>query len=335
MNDNTSFRYRSFFWPILLIGVGALWLMASIGLLPQGNWLSLLRYWPILLIGIGLDLLIGRHSPFFGAIIAVGVLAVAFALILYLPPVTSTNLEDVVTERFSEPLGNATSAEIHLDLSIGNSTLRAGADPETLFDAEITHVGTLDYRASGTTQKEISLRGRDPNFNLGLFDVIDHEKDLRWDIELSTMIPIYLDISGGVGDSDLDLSKLQVSGINLDAGVGNIDLLLPATDSEYEAKIESGVGDIHLRIAENADIHVDIGGGVGNVDITIPANTAVRLDAETGVGSIDVPSRLVRVDGGDTDFIGEDGVWETSNFASAMHKITIEFEGGVGDLNIR
>ncbi len=335
MNDNTSFRYRSFFWPILLIGVGALWLLANVGLLPQGNWFSLLRYWPILLIGVGVDLLIGRHSPFFGAIIAVGVLAVAVALILTLPPITATSLEDVVTERFSEPLGEATSAEIDLDLSLGSSTIRAGMDPEILFDTEITHVGTMDYRTSGTARKKISLRERGPEFNLGFFDVIDREKELRWDIGLSTAIPIYLNITGGVGDANLDLSDIQVSGISLDAGVGDIDLQLPATGLKYEARIKSGVGDVQIQIEADADIEMTLDGGVGDVTITLPMDAAVRLDAKTGLGSIHVPSHLIRVGAGDEGFIGEEGVWETSNYTSAAHKTTITFEGGVGDLNIQ
>jgi hypothetical protein len=333
MNDNASFRYHSFFWPILLIGVGALWLLASIGLLPQGNWFSLLRYWPILLIGVGLDLLIGRHSPIFGAIIALGVLALAFVLIVYLPPITPATLDEAITDRYTESLGEADSAEIDLEFSVGRSTIRAGTDPEILFDGEITHIGVMDYKTSGTTRKVISLRER--GLNLGFFDIIDQEQELRWDIDLGTAIPTYLEISGGVGDSYLDLSEIQVAGISLDAGVGDIDIQLPATGSKYEAKVESGVGDIQIEIAEDTDIHIDIEGGVGNVNIALPANAAVRLDAETGVGNIDVPSQLVRVDGGDDDFIGEEGVWETSNFSSATHKITIKFDGGVGDLNIQ
>jgi hypothetical protein len=335
MNDNTSFRYRSFFWPILLIGVGALWLLASSGLLPQGNWLTLLRYWPILLIGVGLDLLIGRRNPFFSAIIAVGVLAVAVALILYLPPTPATSLEDVITDRYSEPLDEATSAEIDLDLSLGSSTIRAGMDPEILFDAEITHVGTMEYRTSGTARKEISMRERGPNFNMGFLDILDNEEDLRWDIDLSTAIPIYLNITGGVGDANLDFSDIQVSGINLDAGVGDVVLQLPATNSKYEARVESGVGDVQIQIEADADIEMTLDGGVGNVTIILPLDAAVHLDAETGIGSIHVPSRLVRVSAGDEGFIGEEGEWETSNYTSAAHKITITFDGGVGDLNIQ
>jgi len=33
--------------------------------------------------------------------------------------------------------------------------------------------------------------------------------------------------------------------------------------------------------------------------------------------------------------IGKNGVWETANFATAAQKITIHFDGGIGQLTVR
>jgi hypothetical protein len=70
----------------------------------------------------------------------------------------------------------------------------------------------------------------------------------------------------------------------------------------------------------------------GSLDI--PRNAAVRLDAETGVGSINVPSHFNQISGS-RETVGESGIWETTNFDNAEYRITIEFNGGVGEFTIR
>ena len=56
--------YRSFLWPILLIGVGVIWLLSSLGIIPSANLAALVSLWPLILIVIGLDLL---FAPFVGS----------------------------------------------------------------------------------------------------------------------------------------------------------------------------------------------------------------------------------------------------------------------------
>ena len=48
--DNRDFRYRSMFWPVILIGVGVIWLLSNLGLLPAASIAWLLNLWPLILI---------------------------------------------------------------------------------------------------------------------------------------------------------------------------------------------------------------------------------------------------------------------------------------------
>ena len=74
---------------------------------------------------------------------------------------------------------------------------------------------------------------------------------------------------------------------------------------------------------------------MGEVTIKLPEDAAVRLDASIGVGRVQVPSNFRKISGGDSDFVGEDGVWETAGFDSADRQISIHFNGGVGGLILR
>jgi len=329
MNEERPRRYRSIFWPILLIGVGAFWLLANLGYLPSWEWWQVWRLWPLFLIGIGLDLLFGRRSALTGALVAMVVLGLAGALIFtwgsrgpFVPSVT--------TDTFREPLGSATSARVVLGPSVGETSVRALSAGSNLFEAEVTHVGDLEYEVSGTAERSIVLRQRSVNIDFGMRT----EPDLAWTIGLSPRIPLDLRIEGGVGDKMLDLGDLEIRALEVDADVGDLALILPSTGTAYTARLGGGVGDADLTIEPGADVILDIDGDVGSIVIHLPDGAEARVEADTDVGSVELPSGLRQMEGSPA-FVGVRGVWETAGYASAASRILIVFNGDVGDLIVR
>ncbi len=84
--DMPAPRYRSIFWPLVLVAAGVLWLLKSLGQLPELNFWVLLRLWPLLLIGLGLDLLVGRRWPWASAAIAILMVGAAVLALLFARP---------------------------------------------------------------------------------------------------------------------------------------------------------------------------------------------------------------------------------------------------------
>src|SRR5664279_2107838 len=70
------YRYRSLFWPLVLIGAGIIWLLYSLGVLSASNLAVVGLVWPVFVIGIGVDLLLGHRTPVAGAAVAVVTLAI-------------------------------------------------------------------------------------------------------------------------------------------------------------------------------------------------------------------------------------------------------------------
>lgn len=337
MEEGKGFRYRSLFWPIVLIGVGVFWLLGNLGILPQNYLWMLLRLWPLALIVIGLDIMIGRRSPVIGALIGLGAVALVLVLVFAGPSLGLTPPEmELVTERFTERIGNTTTARVNLDLDIGKTTLDALTDPNTLIDAEITYVGEINFDVRGDKQKTISLSHRASQFDFGdWFWTTDTDRERTWwDISLSPEIPLTLNIDGSIGQSIIDLSDLQIEDLEVDGDVGDFDITLPATGKAYDVDINGGVGAFEIVVERGAAVNMTIDGDVGEFVIDVPADAAVRIDAELDIGNINVPSSFVRLFG-DDDLIGESGVWETPGFDHAEVKIVIVFKGGVGDLTVR
>jgi len=323
------------FWPIILIGVGVFLLLGNLDILPKYSLWTLARLWPLILIVIGLDILIGRRSPLIGAAIGVGAVTLAVVLVLAAPTLgiipTGAN---VITERFTETIGDATSAEVNLSLSIGRTNVSALADSTYLFDGELTHVGKTNFDVQGGKHKTINLKQRSVRYNFSDFRWFDTE-DLKWDIGLSPDVPLSLNIDGSIGQSILDLRGLLIEEVNLKGGVGETTLILPAMNKPYDVKIDGGVGKFVVSIEEDTAVNLTIEGDIGDFTIDLPSTAAVRVDAEVDIGDLHIDSRFDRISGGDSDFLSESGIWETPGFSTAETKIIIIFNGGIGSLRVK
>jgi hypothetical protein len=345
-------RQRSFFWPILLIGVGVVWLLANLGLLEGLQWGTLWRLWPILLIAIGLDLIFGRRSAWVGALVGLVAVAAIIAIVLFRPGLLGTTSVDVKDTHLLETVNGATAAIMDLDLSVGKTSIKAATDPDTLFEANVRHIGDLRYQVSGAAEREIRLR-QSETFDFQPFDWIDSARDLRWEISLNPDVPTRLLIEGGVGEETVDLSQIELDALTLEVGVGDVDLILPTSEEPYEVDlkggvgevnveirpfahvvlaIEGGVGSLDLELGESSNIQADIKGGVGGVALDIPKGAAVRVEADANLGRVNLPSWMTRAPAG---VAGSDWqAWESEGYEDAEMRIFIRYEGGLGGLTI-
>jgi hypothetical protein len=354
MEEKGRGGYRSLFWPLLLIGTGVIALLGTMGVLDRANFSVLLRLWPVLLILVGLDIAFGRRSPAIGALIGIGAIALIIGLMLIGPSQGWGEEREIKSDRFSEPIGAATSARVSLDLSSGPTDITALSDSNDLFDAELNYTGEIAFEVRGDQDKSIQLGERDGGAWMWFDWFTKGDDELRWEIGLSPQVPIDLVVDGGSGSVELDLSALQLTGLDLDVGSGQVDGNLPAVERRYDARVNGGSGECRLEIADGADVglEIDVGsgsinveagtdadvsvrvnGGSGKLTIDVPEDAAVQLEVrESGSGSVRVPGRYERTRRGDDD----EGTWETPGFDSADHKIEIIVDDlGSGDVEVR
>ncbi|MBC7810638.1 MAG: hypothetical protein H7175_05795, partial [Burkholderiales bacterium] len=269
------------------------------------------------------------------------------------------------TSTFSEPVDGAVSAQVKLDLTIGATDVRASAEAESqsLIDAEVTHVGDVDFNVRSDGQRKLIRLGQTPRDFIGSArDTLSQARsaftkraDLRWDVRLNPDVLLDLEINTGVTNNSLDLRELRLASFKLNSGTGRTKLGLPAAAKRYAADVNNGTGEsaveitdgaevdltlncgagaVSLLIQPGADVKADIRGGVGSVTIELPEGAAVQLKAVNGLGSVKVPANFSRTKNDDFPF-GNNGTWETPGFAQAERKIVLNYAGGVGNLTVR
>ena len=98
--------------------------------------------------------------------------------------------------------------------------------------------------------------------------------------------------------------------------------------------MDTGSGSANLTIGSGADVKLDWESGSGSVNIRVPADAAIRVNVvDTGSGSVNLPSWLDLVDDGN-DNDDETGIWETEDFDRAKSRIEITIDSASGSFNI-
>jgi hypothetical protein len=220
------------FWGMVLIVVGGLFLLNTLGILSFNVW-SVIG--PVFLILLGLWILSGWV---FGG-------------------------EDVRVEEVAIPLEGAEQARLRIEHGLGRMTISGGAAEGALLSGSFG--GGLDYRAS----REGPLLEARLKREAGEFPWFGRwgSSSLDWDFGLNRDVPLTLKIDGGAGEAVLDLADTRVTDLAYDAGVGTVRLTLPARAGQTRVKVEGGVGTITLRIPEGVAARIKAETGIGTVSV--------------------------------------------------------------------
>jgi hypothetical protein len=280
--------------PVALIAAGVVLLLNNLGILDWNVWGALLRLWPVLLIAIGLDLMVGRRSALLSLLLGLLMVAALAAGVWYLGVRPGAAAQ---TETVAYALDGATRANVDLSINAGELRLGAMAEPDGLI------AGTVPLAPGERLERGHAVQGGEAHLRLhaaGTPPVSFGQSapGAPWDLRLSRELPIELRVAAGAGRTVIDLSRLQVTGLDLSAGVGAVELTLP----------------------ERGRLSATISAGVGETVVRIPAGMAARIHISGGLGATDVDPRFVR-----------DGEhYTTAGYATATDRVELEISSGVG-----
>ncbi len=291
---------HGFVGPVLGIGLGIIFLLGNFGYLTISAWEIILRFWPVFLIAWGLDLIIGRKS-LFSSLAGLLVGAALVAGIYYLSTQSPVYKENFETNSMKVSLEGATSAEGSISLPAGEVSLQGGADPLNLLEGQVST--TDESHVSSDIVGEKATFDIEDNTSGVFTPFVGSATNLTWDYRLNSSIPFDLDMSIGAGDYLLDLTKVNVDDLNVDAGVGRIKLILPSGD------------------ALKADLSV----AVGEVIVMVPKGTPIRIHFDTALTVRDLPEGFNVVD----------DVVSTPGAASADDLVELEISVPVGHITVQ
>jgi hypothetical protein len=292
-------RGGSLVGPLILIGLGTIFLLNTLGVASWDLWKVLARLWPVVLIAIGLELLIGRRSRAASLLVIVAAVAVLAGAAWYLSAHTAPGGQEVI----GQALDGATRADVTIQPGVASLHVGGSAGAGRLID------GTVDRARGERLDRSSSRDGDTARFTLKSggersfpFFGLRYGGDNAWDLQLNPDLPTRLKVSTGVGQSTLDLQRLQLTGLDVNTGVGQTTITLPAR-GQFSANVDAGVGDVTVKI---------------------PVGMAARIRVQPGLGDSQLPSGYQR-----------QGDWYVSpGYDTAQQRVDMEVHGGVGRLPV-
>ena len=283
---------------ILLLLLGALLLLQTTGVVSWGLWLELARFWPVALIAGGVSILLGRRFPVLASLVAILLLvgAVGAAAFFFV-----ADTESFAVHEFSEPLDGAEFLELEVEFGAGElqiSELPAGSTD--LMQVRLSGFGSNAEVASKVTRSEgraeVKLEyAQDSIFKLNI--------NRKLDVKIARDVEVDLLIQSGAGDISLDLERLRITNLVMEAGAVSADLVTPAMAGFTDATI---------------------GIGAASLEVTVPDEVAARILVDAGMSSVDIDDRFPKVN----------GLHESPDYDAAAHRLNLEVVGGAASIEV-
>jgi hypothetical protein len=354
MNEDRQPRhYRgSLVFPIILIGLGIIFLLSNVGALRGDIWGTIINLWPILLIAIGLDG-IWRRQGLVGATVMI-VLGIVFLLsnlgyldlnvwatIFRLWPILLIAIGfDVLIGRRSL-IASLIGLVVILAILAGALWISgigvAGGRSVTgievsqfLDDAERANLqispAVGELKVSALSDSSYLIAGQVPDLG---------GQTVREDYAISGGTASYrlttgrVDVISWPGNNadwawDLGLTTQIPLDLDVEMGVGSMRLDLTELQLD-DLNVSMGVGSVTVNLPGAEDYQAQLEGAIGELIVVVPPEAGVRVNADTGLAAVDVPA----------GYSENNNVYTSPNYDTAQTQIDLSVSQAIGRIEIR
>lgn len=262
-------RRRGFFWGSVLVLIGLLLLLQTLGILSFNFWPI---FWALVLIFLGVWFLVRSRI----------------------------RSGQYAAESLTIPRDGAVQAVVEVQHGGGRLMVSAGSGGDALLEGSFT--GGVVHTVQPGAQTRVKLNA-DPSFRVGF--PWYWPEGFRWDIRLARDLPLDLIFRTGAGESEIDLSDLDVKSVRLETGASSSQLTLPARAGHTRA---------------------DIKGGLASIKLLVPLGVAARIQLQTGLTGNSIDTARFPMTG---------SVYQSPDYDAAANKVDIYVEGGMGSIEVR
>jgi hypothetical protein len=274
-------RYRSYFWPAVLILIGIFALLVNSGAISTDRLNLLFDLWPVILIVIGLELLARRAIPGQNGDVAAVLIVLlaaggAIAYVALAPnPTTSGKLDSHAT------IGNLTRAALEIDAGAATITVTGTSSLEgDLYHATITYSGSKP--AIDLNRSDGTLTISQGNSGFGLFQT----RRFTLDLQINSSIPWTITSNGGASTETFNLASVPLKSMDVNTGASREDITLGTPSGVVPITINGGALTVNLHRPAGTGASVSVSGGAVSLSFDGRQSRGIGdLQEATGSGS--------------------------------------------------
>ena len=287
--------------PIILIGLGVIFLLNNFGILSWDVRTNLWKFWPVIIILIGIEFIVGQ-SISFRSLLIIMLLIFLVPIFLTFNPFTRNPLA-TNTLNISESLGSLTRAKIIIDMPATNLNIKAlDNNTSALAEGKVTYskaVNRPEIGKQNTFGQEIFTVKQSATPGLPFISSLQNNTELS----VTRQIPLEIQITTGASKEDLDLTSLRVSYLEID----------------------SQASDLKLSFSSSYSLNAVIKAKASSLSIKIPKEMEARINVASPVKNISVDPRFKK----------NNDEYKSSNFDTAFIRIDIQIEAVASSISIK
>jgi hypothetical protein len=277
----TMRRYRSYFWPAVLILIGVIAFLVNSGVISTDRLSLLFDLWPLILIVIGLELLARRALPGQNGDLAAVLIVLlaaggAVAYIALAPnPTTSGTLDS------HAPLGNLNQAALEIDAGAANVTVTGSSSlGGDLYHATISYSGPKPVISLDRSDGSLTISQANTGF--GLFQT----RRFTMELQINSGIPWTITSNGGASTETFNLASVPLKSMDVNTGASREDITLGPPSGVVPITINGGALTVNLHRLAGAGVSVSVSGGAVSLDFDGRQHHAIgSADDSSGSGA--------------------------------------------------
>ena len=239
------------FWGLLLVLVGGLALANNFGLIDV-NFANLWRLWPLLIVAAGISILSLNNMA--GRIVTIVLVVITLGAVTW---VMVGNYPNLALHKYNTTIKKTSDAvkQAEININAGASSIQIGtistdlvADVE--FESNIASLSETSKLVGDSQQIALAMKsGENNGWMIG---------DVRniWNIDLTTDLPLTLNIDAGASSSDIDMSGSKLKNMYIKTGASSAIIKLGDKEKITNINIESGVSNIVVKVPKSSVVQL-------------------------------------------------------------------------------
>jgi len=277
----------------LIVVLGVVLLLNTYGILTWSVWYQVGKFWPVLLIICGILIFFDKSLLPIGIIIII--LGIGFNVVV---PVTNNSKVASGFDRHSWKVeSNITHAELNCEFGAGNLIIKD--NPLNTVEFELKYVGSapsVKHEIKDTKAYYTIRPGNHFFLNLGGSE--------EWNLLLAPEIIWDIDLDVGASRTELDLSRVKLKELEIDAGASDLSLHLGAHGLETQVNIDAGASNIKIIVPKDVRLQIELDGGLSSSNLetaglvrsgdyyitpgTVSSDSLVKVNLKTGVSNLEL-----------------------------------------------
>lgn len=286
-----TYRYRSFFWPAILILAGIIALLVNTGQIGVERIGQLVDLWPLVLIVIGLELIVRRTvhgvaGDVAAALIIVVAIVAAAAYVAVSPNPAATHTLDA-----SAPAAGIDQATVEVNVGAATIDVSDNSDSTDLYRAHVEYTGQQPNVHFDEASRTLRIDQVDRGFNFF--------QNRRFVLTLRLSPSVHWSITGNSGAATvtMNLAQLHLASLQMNTGASKQEITLGTPSGMVPVEINGGALTVHLHRPAGVGTSIEVSGGALSLDADGHSYRAVGHASYTSSGS-GADGYRIRVNGG-------------------------------------